>query len=117
MKHGSTHTLKAIEKFALVVLCVTEIQDNESDQNRQEKSHVISLHKGSQCFDDNASGIEARQTIDVGCVARGRIRIQSKNKDPRRWQELVARLPKLSSHGFAAKFTGGHRGVRNPIND
>jgi hypothetical protein len=61
MKHGSTHTLKAIEKFALVVLRVTEIQDNERDQNRQENSHMISLHKGSQCLDNNASGIEARQ--------------------------------------------------------
>ena len=61
MQHGSPHPLKAIKKFALVVLCVTEIQDNESDQNRQENSHVTSLHKGSQCLDDNASGIEARQ--------------------------------------------------------
>jgi hypothetical protein len=78
MKHGSTHTLKAIEKFALVVLRVTEIQDNESDQNRQENSHIISLHKGSQCLDDNASGIEARQpdsyaTLIIGYPIRARI--------------------------------------------
>jgi hypothetical protein len=34
MKHRSAHTLKAIEKLALVVLGVTEINDSESDQNR-----------------------------------------------------------------------------------
>jgi hypothetical protein len=62
MKHGSTHTLKAIEKFALVVLRITEIQDNESDQNRQENSHIISLHKGESISRrQRVSCIEARQ--------------------------------------------------------
>jgi hypothetical protein len=50
-------------------------------------------------------------------MARGPTRIQWENKDPRSWQEFVARLVELSLRGLVTKFTGGHRGVRNLIND
>jgi hypothetical protein len=50
-------------------------------------------------------------------MARGPTRIQLKNKDPRSWQEFVARLLELSSRGLVTKLIGGHQGVRNLIND
>jgi hypothetical protein len=41
VKDRSAHTLKAIEKLAVIVLGVKEIDDGERDQNRQENSHFI----------------------------------------------------------------------------
>jgi hypothetical protein len=41
MKDGSAHALNAVEKPALIVLGITEIEDSESDQGSQEKSHFI----------------------------------------------------------------------------
>lgn len=41
MKDGSAHALNAVEKLALVVLGITEIEDSESDQGSQGKSHFI----------------------------------------------------------------------------
>jgi hypothetical protein len=50
-------------------------------------------------------------------MARDPTRIQLKNKDPRSWQEFVACLLELSLRGLVTKFTGGHQGARNLIND
>jgi hypothetical protein len=41
VKNGPAHALSAIEKLAVIVFYVAEIDDNERDQNSQEKSHCI----------------------------------------------------------------------------